>query len=314
MPDIDQMRLRRLDLTVLLVFAGLMRHRKATAVAAEMGLTQSTISHALRRLRDVFGDPLFLRRPHGLEPTAVALALEGPVRQAIETLGAALGGPPAFDPATHAGIVRLAGFDSELATLLPGLIRHAAGTAPGMRISARALGRQAALDALAGGEVDLALGYFWDLPGDFLAAPLFTEDFLVAGRPEVLGPPGALTLDAYAAAAHVVVSPAGDLAGTVDTALAALGRTRRVIAAVPLFFPAFAAAAETGCLVTLPRRLAAAYAPAFGLETREPPLALRRFPVAAVRHRRDERNPLHLWLVESLSRGRPAPRDSGPAA
>jgi DNA-binding transcriptional LysR family regulator len=302
MTDIGQMRLRRLDLTVLLVFAGLMRHRKATAVAAEMGLTQSTISHALRRLRDVFGDPLFLRRPHGLEPTAVALALERPVRHAIETLGTALGGPPPFEPTTYTGTVRLAGFDSELATLLPGLIRHAAGTAPALRISARALGRQAALDALAAGEVDLALGFFWDLPAEFIAAPLFTEDFLVAGRAEVLGPPGALDLDAYAAAPHIVVSPAGDLAGTVDTALAALGRSRRVIAAVPLFFPAFAAAAETGCLVTLPRRLVAAYAPAFGLETREPPLALRRFPVAAIRHRRDDRNPLHVWLIAALTR------------
>ena len=72
--------LRRLDLTLLLVFLGLLKHRKGTLVAAELGLTQSAISQALRRLRDIFGDELFLRRPHGMEPTALALALEGPVR------------------------------------------------------------------------------------------------------------------------------------------------------------------------------------------------------------------------------------------
>jgi DNA-binding transcriptional LysR family regulator len=300
MTDIDWMRLRRLDLTLLLVFAGLMRHRRATAVAEEMGLTQSTISHALARLRDIFGDPLFLRRPHGLEPTAVAVELEAPVRASIAALAAALGGPPAFDPAAYAGTVRIAGFDSELATLLPGLIARAGAEAPGMRLSARALGRQAALDALDAGGIDLALGFFWDLPEAFLARTLYREDFLVVGRTAALGPPGSFDLDAYCAARHLVVSPAGDLRGTVDDALAAEGRSRVVVAAVPLFFPALAAAAATGCLVTLPRRLATAHAAAFGLETREPPLGIRSFPVMAVRHRRDARNPLHDWLDANL--------------
>ncbi len=156
---------------MLLVFAGLMRTRKATAVAAEMGLTQSSVSHALGRLRDVFGDPLFLRRPHGLEPTAVATALEGPVRLAIETLADALGGPPPFDPAGFRGVVRLGAFDMEQAVLLPGLIRRAAAEAPGLAVSARGLVRAEALAALAAGGLELALGYFWRLPGDFRAVP-----------------------------------------------------------------------------------------------------------------------------------------------
>ena len=61
MTDFSQGELRRLDLTLLLVFLGLLRHRKATDVAAELGLTQSGVSQALKRLRDIFGDPLFLR-------------------------------------------------------------------------------------------------------------------------------------------------------------------------------------------------------------------------------------------------------------
>ena len=75
MTDFSQSELRRLDLTLLLVFLGLLRHRKATDVAAELGLTQSGVSQALKRLRDIFGDPLFLRRPHGMDPTATALAI-----------------------------------------------------------------------------------------------------------------------------------------------------------------------------------------------------------------------------------------------
>ena len=98
MSEFDEMRLRRLDLSLLLVFLGLMHHRKAARVADEMRLTQSTISHALARLRDVFDDPLFLRRPHGLEPTARAEALEPAVRTAVELLDRALGTAAPFDP------------------------------------------------------------------------------------------------------------------------------------------------------------------------------------------------------------------------
>ena len=72
MTDISQVNLRLIDTTVLLIFLGLMRHRKATDVAREMGLTQPAVSHALKRLRTLYEDPLFLRRAHGLEPTSLA--------------------------------------------------------------------------------------------------------------------------------------------------------------------------------------------------------------------------------------------------
>lgn len=297
MPDIDEMRLRRLDITVLLVFAGLMRTRKATAVAAELGLTQSSVSHALRRLRDVFGDPLFLRRPHGLEPTSVAVALESPVRAALDALAAALAGPPGFDPAGFRGVVRIAAPDNEQATLLPALIRRAAAEAPGMAVSVRGMVRDAALAALTAGEIDLALGFFWSLPDEFVAQPLMDESYAVVARPAT----AMHGLDDYLAASHVVVSLAGDLTGTVDRALARLGRTRRVIAALPQFFPALATVAATGALATLPRRFADAHAPGFGLAVHPPPLDLRSFTISAVRHRRDARNPMHDWLVDALA-------------
>ena len=119
MPDLDRTKLRRLDLTLLLILLGLLRHRRATAVAAELGLTGSSVSHALGRLRDVFGDELFLRRPHGLVPTAFALAIEPEVRAAVEALDGALRGPPAFDPPTAGGRLRIAARDILLATRRP---------------------------------------------------------------------------------------------------------------------------------------------------------------------------------------------------
>ena len=88
MSDINQLDIRRIDGGLLLVFRELCRRRRTTAVAAHLGLSQSAVSHALGRLRDLFGDPLFLRRPHGLEPTPRALELAPRIEALIDLMGA----------------------------------------------------------------------------------------------------------------------------------------------------------------------------------------------------------------------------------
>ena len=99
MSDIDVNNIRRLDGGLLLVFRGLLRRRQTTAVALELGLSQSAVSHALTRLRDLFEDPLFIRRPHGLEPTRRALELAPRVDALIDLARETLEREGIFDPA-----------------------------------------------------------------------------------------------------------------------------------------------------------------------------------------------------------------------
>lgn len=300
MSDISNIALRRLDLTVLLVFLGLLRWRKASAVAEELGLTQPAISHALRRLRDVFGDTLFLRRPHGLEPTAFALAIEPHVAAAVEALRMAVSVQQDFDPASARGVVRVAAFDAELATLVPELIRAMAAEAPGLQFAGRSLGRRPVLEALIAGDIDLALGFFSGLDKAFIAEPLFRENYLVVGARQRHRFKGRMSLEDYVRLPHILVSPGGDLRGVVDDLLAERGLSRHIAAALPLFLPALAAVEVSGAIATLPRRIAERYAGAFDLITVAPPLAIRDFEISAVRHRRDERNPLLDWITAKL--------------
>ncbi len=312
MTDLSKSELRRLDLTLLLVFLGLLRHRKAAAVADELGLTQSAVSQALKRLRDIFGDALFLRRPHGMEPTATALALEAPVTQAVETLRGALGVARRFDPAEAQGTVRIAALDAEQSVVIPALAADLREVAPGLRLSVLPLGRAQAVEALAEGRADLSLGFLWDAPDWISGARLYDEGFLVAGRPEALPKAPVVDLDAYCAADHVLVSLAGDLRGIVDQRLEEMGRARRVVLGLPAFLPGLAAVAASRALVTLPARLAQVFAPGFGLVTAEPPIDIRRFPVSdpalpglgllAPPQRRRPPHPLAAWPDRGLRR------------
>jgi DNA-binding transcriptional LysR family regulator len=303
MSELSTSELRRLDLTLLLVFLGLLRHRKALDVAAELGLTQSAISQSLKRLREIFGDELFLRRPHGMEPTATALALEAPVAAAVDALRGALGAARTFDPATATGLVRVAALDAEQAVLIPRLAARLRQLAPGLTLSVLPLGRGAAMDALSEGRADLVLGYVWDLPEAISGAPIYEESFLVAGHPEILPHAPHVSLDDYCAADHVLISPGGDLRGVVDDQLEAVGRSRRVILGLPAFLPALAAVAASPALVTLPARVARAFAPGFGLVTAEPPIPVRTFPVSIFWHRRNEADPKTNWIRQQLREG-----------
>lgn len=293
--------LRRLDVTLLLVFLGLLRRRKAADVATELGLTQSAISQALKRLREIFGDDLFLRRPHGMEPTATALALEAPVRSAVESLRTALGAARAFNPAQAEGVVRIAALDAEQAVIIPPLAAQLRVSAPGLRLSVLPLGRAAAVEALVQSRADIALGFLWNAPDLVSRERLYEEDFLVAGKPQALPKAPRISLAAYCAADHILVSPGGDLRGVVDTALEAVKRSRRIVLGLPAFLPALAAAASSGALVTLPSRVAQAFAPGFGLVVAKPPIEVRRFPVSVVWHRRNDHDPRTAWLRGELA-------------
>lgn len=301
MSDLSQTELRKLDLTLLLVFLGLLRHRKAASVAAELGLTQSAISQALKRLRDVFRDELFLRRPHGMEPTAAALALEVPVAQAVAALRSALTVTRSFEPATADGIVRIAALDSEQAVIMPRFAARVRQLAPRLRLSVLPLARRDAIEALADGRADIALGFLWDAPDTLSKRRLYDESFLVAGLASALPEAPQISLDAYCAAEHVLVAPGGDMSGIADRTLEAIGRSRRIVLGLPSFLPALAAVAHSGAIVTLPRRVAADFAAGFGLVTAEPPIGIRRFPVSAFWHRRNDSDPLTQWLVAELA-------------
>lgn len=301
MSDLSNSELRRLDLTLLLVFLGLVRHRKAVAVANELGLTQSAISQALRRLRDVFGDDLFLRHPHGMEPTATALALEAPVAEAVNALRGALGASRSFDPATAAGVVRVAALHAEQAVLIPNFFARLRLLAPGLTLSILPTGRSDAVQALKDDRADLAFGFLRDIPASCSASVLYVENYLVAGRPDILTEAPNISLNAYCAADHLLTAPGGGHKGVVDRHLAQIGRERHVLLSFPAFLPALAATAEAGALLTLPSRVAGQFAGKFGLVTARPPLELPSFPVSVVWHRRNDTDPKTNWLRTLLA-------------
>lgn len=293
----DQQKLRRLDFTMLTIFRDLVRLQKTTLVAATLGVSQSAVSHALARLRELFDDPLFVRRPNGLEPTQRASQLLPQVEVILRLAQDALNVPTHFDPETSTRSFRLAGNDLVGAVIAPPLIRTLRAEAPGCRVAFQFAVGTESLNALRTNEMEMAIGRVWDLPDEFRAVPVFEEDFVVVVRKDhPVAHHAAMSLEKYLSLDHILVSFRGGFHGMVDQALKKRRLRRRVVASVPMFMTAMGVVASGDLSSTVPARLAAKYADQFGLAVLEMPLAIDPFTFSLVRHARSTSDVGLDWL------------------
>ena len=294
MTDFDQTQIRKVDGGLLLIFRELLARRQASAVAHQLGLSPSAISHALSRLRDLFGDQLFVRRPHGLEPTQRALELGPRVEQLIEAIGQAVGDDAAFDPSVSRRRFRIACADPVASVVAPGLVTAFRQEAPLATFSSRPAFLDAALRSVRRGEVDVALGVFRQIPPELAATPLYEDEYCVIarrGHPLVTG----TRVDGrtYAKAGHVYVgNPEGALSDQAPIDREAMDATYgelpgpdviRTHAYVSLWETAMLIVASTDAMSDCPRRLARLYADRLSLQVLDPPYRPFRMPVQAVR-------------------------------
>lgn len=295
MIDITKVNITGVNLNLFLVLDALLAERNVTRAAKRLGVTQSAVSNALRQLRAVFDDPLFLRRAAGVEPTPRALALAPAVRRGLAALGETLAAPE-FDPARAERRFVVATSDYVELVLLPALLSRLAKEAPRVRIEVVPWGLHEVPDLLARGDADLMIGYYGRVPAGHRDARLFSEVFTCIvrkGHPTIRGRP---TAKVWASVPHVVVSQRPGSTSSVDRALAARGLSRTVGARVSHFSIVPYVVARTDFVAALSRRVAEPAARTLGLRTFAPPVVLGTSYVGQVWHDRLDADPGHRWL------------------
>jgi len=285
------------DLNLLKAFDALYAERHVTHAGQRIGLSQSAMSGALTRLREVFKDELFVRSPAGMQPTPRADDLASPVSAALRPMREVLQADT-FDPAAADHTVTVAMTDYAAFVLLPPLLARLAVEAPHLDVRVRGIfGREEALDLLDSGEANLAIGHPVEASARILVHPLLHESFACIARHGHPAFAEGAGLGAFAAAPHLLVSPEGDRTGLVDHKLAALGLERRVVLSLPQFLVAPFVVADTDLVATLASRVARRFAAAsFGIAVHEPPIALPGWPLAMMWHRRVDDHPATIWL------------------
>ena len=288
---LNGINLSRTDLNLLVVFEAVLQERHVGRAADRLNLTPSAVSHGLGRLRRLLNDPLFLKTPKGVVPTARATQLAAPVADVLARVRSVISTAAPFEPSMSTRRFTIGAPDGTSAVFLPRLLSDLQRSAPGVDISVRQLlpvpgeppqrAWRSAWADLEERAIDIAIVPTDHIPARFSRRILYKEDFVIAmraGHPLHDDP----SLARYCEAQHLVVSLAGDPHGFVDEILAQHGRARRVALTVPNFMFALAVIAESDHISALPRRFAAAHAARFGVVTIDAPVPLVQFELNIV--------------------------------
>jgi DNA-binding transcriptional LysR family regulator len=291
------MKLSDIDLNLLVVFDRLVQDGRVSRVADALGLSQPAVSNALRRLRDLLDDELFLRTPAGMAPTPYALQLAEPVAQALRGLQGALNVRASFDPARSERCFTLAMTDVGEIYFLPVLMDALAREAPGVTLRCVPVADASLRDDMASGRVDLALGSLPQLKAGFFQQALFRQRYVALMRERhPLATHSTITAALYRRAAHVRVVSAGTSHGQVEAALERLGVERTVQLTVPHYVALGHVLGSANLLATVPERLAERMLAPHHLAARPLTLKLPVNTIAQFWHSHLHRDPGHQWL------------------
>jgi DNA-binding transcriptional LysR family regulator len=285
----------RVDLNLLVVLQRLLETGSVTAAAERLRLSQPAVSRALGRLRDAFGDVLFVRTPEGLRPTPRAEQLRLELGGVLSRVDALIAGPGAFSPAGSTRAFALATADYGATVVLPRLLRELAARAPGVRVRVLPAGRPWEA-ALAEGEWDLVWAPRRKAGAGIVWTHLLDERFAFVvrkGHPAARPP---LTLQGFAAIPQIAIAPEGRGSNPLDDRLARLGTSRKVVAQVPSFLVALPLVAGTDLGVTLPRRLVRLLAPRWDVAVLDLPFDMPGFDLSQAWHERFRHDPAHAWF------------------
>lgn len=285
------------DLNLLAVFDAVALTGSVTAAAAQLGLSQPAVSHALNRLRSTVGDPLFTRSGRGLVPTPTAQGMLAPVREVLITATALLA-PKSFTPESDRSVFRIGASDYAALILVPALARLVQSKAPLVTLEIVSAGRET-LHKLESDELDVS---FWGTePPDkpFHYEALFQEHYIGVAHARhaifAAAISGKIPLLAFLEYPHAVVSMGDPGANQIDKALQLLGETRRVSLSSHSFAGNIASLNGCDYIANLPSKLGRV-ALGLGLQVFELPMDVPPYSYGFVWHHRTHMSPKHLWL------------------
>jgi DNA-binding transcriptional LysR family regulator len=294
----------RVDLNLFRVMDAVYTHAGISGAARHLHLSQPAVSHALARLRRLWGDPLFVRHGNSMVPTELTRRVIGEVQAHLRGLQTLVAQADTFDPKTLDMTLRLGMRDVLEAITLPPLMASLATAAPRVRLASVRVPRDELERALTQSEVDLVIDRQRRVSGRIKGLRLADETLAVLmrkGHPLVRRK---FDVDAYFRQRHVMVTLQADQPDPLQSVWAAMGLGERdVVLRCQHYFAAANVVAHSDALLTLPRTYARELTAALPLVLRELPAALPALGIWMYWHAERDGDPVHRWMRDSVAQG-----------
>jgi DNA-binding transcriptional LysR family regulator len=290
----------RIDLNLLVVLDAIYTEGGITKASLKLHLTQPAISHALGRLRELFGDPLFVREGRAMLPTPMARGLIEPVRRALRSLDIALNELEHFDPATTQKRFTLGVRDVLESTVLPPLMKSVGRTAPSVDIAAIRADRRNLESELTAGTLDAALDVLLPVSESIRHQQISLDRLVVIARKRhpVVGKK--LDLATYLKQHHILVSSRRSGPGLEDVELNRQGLSRRIRLRCQHYFTACRVVSQTDFILTMPERHAHVANRQFENQILPLPLKMPTLDAYLYWHTDVENEPANRWLRQQI--------------
>ena len=292
------MNMYQINLNLLVAFDVLMQEQNVTRASQKLNISQSATSNALKRLRELFKDELLLKTPSGMEPTKMALELVEPVREVIERAKLIFSEAETFDVAKTERVFRIGMSDYAAMVMLPVLQKHLEANAPGIHLDIRSLNLLTNSTRLDSDEIELAIGFYDNLPEKLYKQVIFHEHGVFAGWNENPLMQSKLTMQKLLQAKHIGIQYS-EMGSTLllDEYLTAQGYEARNIAiSVPYAILGLLLLPQTNYLIITGKRFAKLYQEILPISYQEPPLELPSAEFCQVWHARHHNDQGLMWL------------------
>lgn len=304
------MNLERIDLNLLVYLDVLLHEKNVTRAAEQLGITQPAMSNGLKRLRDLFNDPLLIRSSSGMTPTERALELQPKLREILGSLSQLMEPKQEFKPLSSNRVFRIMVSDYAEATLMPALIKAMRSEAPGVVLDFLTPSDVSYQD-MEQGRVDLAINRFNEIPQSFHQVTLWTDTFsCLLGRKSPIA--NRFTMKTYLDAQHIWVSKTGmgvgfgvnpeksGGLGWIDQALERIGQKRKISIFTRHYQMPALVLQRTDLIATLPTRIANLNAENSQLLIKEPPFYIPEMELKMAWSPLLHHNPAHRWLRQLI--------------
>lgn len=293
--------LHGIDLNLLVTLETLLTERNVTRAAQRLHLSQPSVSVQLRKLREMFADPLLSPGPGGMIPTARGQALLPAVRTALGEVRKVLNKTRAFEPKDAHVLWQIAAVDyAEQAILLP-LLPKLRRLAPSARVAVHQATHTRMLRQLESGALDVALLTMDAAPEDLHRQVLYREHYVLIARKGHPAFKRKLTLDRFCELDYMLVSPdGGGFRGVTDTALENRNRKRRVVVSTQHFLFVPEVVAQSDLVAVVPSRLVERRTDRLLIVS--PPIPIPAYDMGMIWHERSHVDPAQQWLREQIAR------------
>jgi len=294
---------RSFDLNLLAVLVTVYDHGSVSAAAEQLGMSQSAISMALAKLRLKYGDPLFHRVGHGMQPTARMRTLIEPVREALSRIDGTFTSEPVFNHSTTAHTFTFAMSDLGEMVFMPKILRRLRQLAPSASVRSVAASAAHTERGLETGEVDLAVGYFPDLrEKSFMEKHLFFHHFVCLLRANHPITATTLSMSQFLNLEHAVVYGAGRTYEIFERFLKSKKIHRRVVLRTPHFMSIPFVISQSDLVVTVPHAVGMFVKSGhMNIRIAQPPVRTPRIDLKLHWHRNFQREAKNRWLREIVA-------------